>query len=51
MRRRLGVRPSGQVNRAPFRIIGPAELREAARALGRRLAEAADTLDPAETFD
>ncbi|MFJ8634401.1 helix-turn-helix transcriptional regulator [Streptomyces sp. NPDC093568] len=37
--------------RAPFRIVGPPELREAVRALGRRLAEAAEDLDRDQTFD
>ncbi|MGW5468514.1 helix-turn-helix transcriptional regulator [Streptomyces chartreusis] len=37
--------------RAPFRIVGPPELREAALALGRRLAEAAGTVDSGATFD
>ncbi|CAM5274616.1 helix-turn-helix transcriptional regulator [Streptomyces chartreusis] len=37
--------------RAPFRIVAPPELREAALALGRRLAEAAGTVDSGATFD
>ncbi|MFI6015443.1 helix-turn-helix transcriptional regulator [Streptomyces sp. NPDC051243] len=37
--------------RAPFRIIGPRELREAARALGQRLTEAARGMDQDGTFD
>ncbi|WP_031477601.1 helix-turn-helix transcriptional regulator [Streptomyces bicolor] len=37
--------------RAPFRIVRPRELREAALALGRRLAEAAGAVDGDRTFD
>ncbi|GHH13067.1 helix-turn-helix transcriptional regulator [Streptomyces lanatus] len=37
--------------RAPFRIVGPPELRDAALALGRRLAGAAGTMDSPDTFD
>ncbi|MBT2421448.1 WYL domain-containing protein [Streptomyces sp. ISL-22] len=42
--------------RAPFRIVGPRELREAAGALGRRLADAAagavtEAVDPGKTVD
>ncbi|MFE7269056.1 helix-turn-helix transcriptional regulator [Streptomyces sp. NPDC057623] len=37
--------------RAPFRIVGPRELREAALALGRRLTQAAEGVDPDQVFD
>ena len=37
--------------RAPFRIVGPRELREAARALGQRLTAAADEVEAAAAAD
>jgi predicted DNA-binding transcriptional regulator YafY len=37
--------------RAPFRIVGSPELREAARTLGRHLMEAAEGMAPDATFD